>query len=293
MKKIGIIIVNYKGEKDTSELLDSLEKIQTVRYSLGVYILDNSSNSEIDWQGRKIAIQYRKNSKNVGFAAANNQGIKWALKENCDYVCLLNNDTTVSPDFLQNLFNFFEQNENIGIASPKIYFSAGHEFHKDKYENQDLGKIIWYAGGIIDWKNVYCSHRGVDEIDHGQFDEIENTDFATGCCMFIRKEVFEVIGDLDEKYFAYFEDVDLCVRAKKAAYLIKYIPDSIIWHKNASSSGGSGSSLHFFLQERNRIYFGFKYASLKTKIHLLAKLIAYIFSKNYKIGFSAAACIIK
>lgn len=294
MKKIGIIIINFHGEKDTEELLFSLSKLDNnLRYEIKIYIVDNSSTfSEYRASNNKILSLEKdkftiiKNKKNNGFAAANNQGINSAIKDNCDYVCLLNNDTTVSPDFLNNLFIFFEKNKTVAVASPKIYFSKGREFRKEKYKEEEKGKVIWYAGGIIDWRNIYCSHRGVDEVDNGQYDEIIETDFATGCAMFLRKEIFEKIGYLNAKYFAYFEDVDFCVRARNAGFEIKYFPKSVIWHKNASSSGGSGSSLQFFLQERNRIYFGLKYANLKVKILLIKKALQYFFSKHYKITLS-------
>lgn len=286
MKKIGIVIVNYNGEKDTNELLDSLEKIKSNGFFVEIYIIDNGSTANINCSDRPMVCHYQKNKNNLGFVVANNQGIKLALQNGADYVCLLNNDTTIHPDFLQKLIFSFEKDEKVGVACPKIYFYPGHEFHKDRYSESEKGKIIWYAGGLIDWKNIYCSHRGVDEVDKGQYDKETETDFATGCCMLIKKEVFEKIGFFAEEYFAYFEDVDFCIRAKKSGYEIKYVPQSAIWHKNASSSGGPGSKLHFFLQERNRIYFGIKYASLKVKKHLFIKAIKFLFSKNYKIPLS-------
>lgn len=286
MKKIAIIIVNYNGEKDTNELLDSLGKIKTDGNSLEIYIVDNGSTKNINYTDRSLPCHYQKNKTNVGFAAANNQGIKLALQNGADYICLLNNDTTVDPIFVDNIILSFEKDDKIGVISPKIYFYPGREFHKERYEEKDKGKVIWYAGGLIDWENIYCSHRGVDEVDNGQYNTEIETDFATGCCMFIKKEVIEKSGFLNEEYFAYFEDVDFCIRAKKVGYKIIYEPRSIIWHKNASSSGGSGSSLQFFLQERNRLLFGFKYAKIKVKLHLLVKFFAFLFSKNYKISLS-------
>lgn len=289
MKKIFIIIVNYHGEKDTQELLESLDNIQRNDYELKIIIVDNSPDGhKSDFcSDRAMPCHYKKNINNVGFAKANNQGIKYALENGADYVCLLNNDTTVSSDFLTELIKIAESDKHVGIISPKIYFFAGREFHKERYKPEEMGKVIWYAGGILDWDNIYGSHRGVDEIDKGQYDTTQETDFATGCCFFIKKEVVEKIGLLDEKYFAYLEDVDYCVRAKKAGYKIYYQPQAVIWHKNASSSGGPGSKLHFFLQERNRLIFGLKYATPNVRLHLLLKLLHFLFSNNYKIALSA------
>ncbi len=308
MTKIAIIIVNYNGEKDTKELLESLKSIKKVDFELDVIIVNNDFRrggfflpaiaTRRRWQagnpphgeGQKKTPPYEikiiNNETNVGFARACNQGIQYSLKNGSDYICLLNNDTVVKPDFLINLLNIFQIEKDCGIVSPKIYFYPGQEFHKSRYIKENLGKVIWYAGGIFDWDNIYGSHRGVDEVDTGQYNKVQTTDYATGCCMFIKRKVIEKIGMLDEKYFAYLEDVDCCVRAKKAGYEIYYQPHAVIWHKNASSSGGPGSKLHYFLQERNRIYFGLKYASLKTKIHLLINAIQFLFSSNYKIALS-------
>jgi len=121
----------------------------------------------------------------------------------------------------------------------------------------------------MDWKNVLASHVGVDEVDHGQFERLEKTDFASGCCEMIKREVFEKIGLFDEKYFLYYEDNDLSQRAKKAGFGIYYQPKSILWHMNAGSTGGSGSQLQDYYITRNRLLFGFKYTSSKTKLALI------------------------
>jgi hypothetical protein len=288
MKKIFIIIVNYNGEKDTKECLQSLSLIRVHDFNFSVVLVDNGSvdfNSEdLNYKGDMHVI---KNDKNFGFVKANNQGVKYALENGADYICLLNNDTTVSPDFLTELIETFANDEQVGIISPKIYFSAGREYHERRYKTEDLGKVIWYAGGLFDWENIYGSHRGVDEVDAGQYDKMQITDFATGCCFLIKKEVVEKIGLLNEKYFAYLEDVDYCVRAKRAGYKVYYQPRAVIWHKNASSSGGPGSKLHFFLQERNRLIFGLNHAAPNVKLYLLLKLMRYLFSNNYKIALSA------
>jgi len=140
--------------------------------------------------------------------------------------------------------------------------------------------VIWYAGGIIDWDNILAKHRGIDEVDRGQYEETSETPFATGCCMLIRKEVVEKIGLLDEKYFLYFEDVDYSLRAKKAGFKIVYFPKAHLWHKNAASSGKPGSATHVYYQTRNRLYFGFKYASLSTKKSLFFDSLKMIMKNN-------------
>lgn len=100
---------------------------------------------------------------------------------------VLNNDTIVDGKLLVSLLSSFElQDKKVGIVSPKIYFARGFEFHKRRYSRQDLGRVIWYAGGRVDWNNVFGVNVGVDEVDNGQFDEECETDFATGCCSIFR-----------------------------------------------------------------------------------------------------------
>ena len=95
----------------------------------------------------------------------------------------------LDKDFLVELLKTFAEEKDCGIVSPKIYFAKGHEFHKDRYQESELGKVIWYAGGRIDWQNIIASHRGVDEVDKGQFDKLEKTGFASGCCAMLKRTV--------------------------------------------------------------------------------------------------------
>jgi len=176
-----------------------------------------------------------------------------------------------NENLINNLVNLFEG--NIGIISPKIYFAKGYEFHKDRYKENEKGRVIWYAGAVIDWKNVIGKHIGVDEVDKGQFNSSMETEYATGCCMIVKKQVFEKIGLLNEKYFLYYEDADFSMRAKRNNFKILFAPTAFMWHKNAASAGGSGSPLQDYYITRNRLIFGFRYASLRTKLALFRESI--------------------
>ena len=133
----------------------------------------------------------------------------------------------------------------------------------------------------MDWDNIIGRHRGVDEVDDGQFDEIEQTEFASGCCMMIKKEVLEKTGVFNNKYFLYYEDGDLNIRAKKDGFKVVYVPKSVIFHKNASSSGGSGSILHDYYITRNRLMFGLKYAPIRSKLALLRESLKILLNGRY------------
>lgn len=271
---LAIIILNYNGQEFIPECLESLRQLKTGTHSVHTLIVDNASTdnspSLITRQFSEVTLI--RNHQNLGFAAGNNVGINWALSKNFDTVMLLNNDTKVHPNLITELVA-----ANTPLASPKIYFYPGFEFHHDRYRNRDRGKVIWYAGGSIDWNNVLGVHRGVDEVDHGQYDNSQNIEFATGCCLLIRREVFDKIGRFDSRYFLYFEDLDFCIRASRAQFAIRYTPSAILWHKNALSSQ-SGGQLHQYYFTRNRLLFGFHYAPWKTKQALLRESLKKLFT---------------
>jgi hypothetical protein len=191
----------------------------------------------------------------------------------------------VAPDFLVELVKAAETDEKIGVVGGKIYFEKGYEFHKERYSKQERGKVIWYAGGQVDWQNVYASHRGVDEVDRGQYDKAEETDYVNGCLMLIKRKVLEKVGLIDSKYYLYFEENDFCQRVKKAGFKLFYAPKATIWHLNAGSSG-VGSSLHDYFLTRNRLLFGFRWASWRTKLALLKESLRLLWRGRHwqKIG---------
>jgi GT2 family glycosyltransferase len=190
-------------------------------------------------------------------------------------VVILNNDTTVDPELFMSLCKQLEEKEDTVATVPKIYFSIGQEFHKDRYGKKDLGKVLWYAGGKMDWKNLVGYHVGVDEVDNGQFDTVSETEFATGACVMIKMKVLEKSGVFDERYFLYYEDNDLCMRLKKYGRIL-FVPDAVVWHDNAGSTGGSGSALQDYFISRNRLLFGMKYAPIRTKIALVKESLRHL-----------------
>jgi GT2 family glycosyltransferase len=122
----------------------------------------------------------------------------------------------VEPDFLNNLIEEGEKEAKIGLLSPLIFWKRTQQ--------------IWFSGGRISWWNMKTFH---------EFDLVEGkaqeTAFLTGCSLFIKRAVLEKIGLLDDKFFLYWEDVDYSVRAKKAGFKIKVVPESVIYHFEASN----------------------------------------------------------
>ena len=282
MTKIAIVVLNWNQPQLTIDTINSILKIKSFNFKYKIFLVDNNSsdNSVAHFQdkyGKNSAIEIIQTASNLGYVG-NNVGIKKALKEKFNYVLLINNDVIVDPNFLKELL----AGANLGydIVGPKIYFAPGFEYHANWYSANDIGRVLWSAGGKIDWNNVYGSNLGVDEVDKGQYDFNNNkVDFLTGCCLLIKSNVFKKIGLLNEKYFMYLEDMEFCQKAKNEKIKMSYIYKSKIWHLNSGSSK-SGGDLHDYFLTRNRLIFGFKYARLHTKLALLKESLLQITSSK-------------
>lgn len=291
MTKIAIIILNWNGKEFIFKCLDSLKKLKTSGIVLEIVFVDNAStDNSVEMIKELIRPQTSNlklilNQKNLGFAEGNNVGIRDALENGADFILILNPDTIVDKNLVVQLIKVAKSNSKIGIIGPKIYFAPGYEFHKTRYKPNEKGRVIWYAGGILEWQNVLASHRGVDEVDHGQYDQTGETDFVSGCAMLVRKEVFAKIGLFDPKYFLYWEDNDFCQRARKAGFKIFYTPGAKMFHLNAGSSASGGPLQEYYIT-RNRLLFGMRYAPFRSKLALIRESLKLLMigRKWQKIG---------
>jgi GT2 family glycosyltransferase len=274
LPKVSIIILTINALAMTKEQLADVARLSTDGIKCECVVVDNGSTDGTEeaiknYKLPNMSYGFIQNVANLGFAGGNNVGIKDALKRAPDYIILMNNDLILSKDLIVKMVDFMERNLKVGLASPKMYFAKGYEFHKDRYKESEKGKVFWYAGGKIDWKNIYSSHKGIDEVDKGQYDEVSETDFVNGACVIMRNKVFEKIGYLDDSFFLYWEDADFSQRAKRAGFRVVYFPKTSIWHKVSASTGGSGSPSNDYFLIRNRFYFALRYAGLRAKFAVL------------------------
>ena len=280
---VSIIILTTNALNMTKEQLVDIAKLDVDGLDAECLVVDNGSKDGTEdaiknYKLPNMKYKFIQSGANLGFAGGNNVGIKDALKRGIDYIILMNNDLILPKDIVKKLVGYMENNSDVGIASPKMYFAKGYEFHKDRYKESDKGKVIWYAGGIIDRKNVYSLHRGVDEIDHGQYDKIEETDFANGAVVIVRRELFEKVGLLDDSFFLYWEDADFSEGVRRAGFKVMYFPKTKMWHKVSASTGGSGSPTNDYFLTRNRFYYSMRYSPLRTKFAVLRDTIRLIFT---------------
>ena len=240
--RITVIVVNWNGKDVTLDCLASLQRVHTP--SLHVLVVDNGStdDSVTAIRSQYPAVDVLALQENRRFAGGNNAGIQKAFAEGADFVLLLNNDTVVDPDFLLTLFERFRIGEQCGMVVPKIYY-------------HDAPDRLWYAGGEISFWTGTMRHRGIREVDRGQYDAAVETGYATGCCVLVSRELIARIGQLDESFFIYTEDADWSIRARRAGYRIMYEPRARIWHKLSVSTGGHLS----FFKLKNKAFSNFRF----------------------------------
>ncbi|URZ14840.1 glycosyltransferase family 2 protein [Clostridium felsineum] len=276
---VYIIILNYNGYKDTIECVNSIEKITYSNYK--IVIVDNASkdsSAEILKKNfdKHVIIQAESNR---GFAAGNNIGIKYAIDNGAEYVLLINNDTVVEKDFLMNLVKNIDVNKKVGMLTGKIYYYAEP-------------KRIWFAGGGINELKGNAYHVGMNEIDVGEkYSCKQQIKFASGCFQLISKELINNVGYMNEKYFMYYEDTDYCYRIINSGYKILYEPNSVIYHKVSSSTGGCKSFFTQFYMTRNRLIFINKYMNGIYKYTSLVWFYLTFFIKIFDRRQNNSACI--
>lgn len=268
--KVVTVVLSFNSRKYIEDCLRSLKGNEVVVVDAGS--TDGSSEfiAEKFPELKLIVVK-----ENLGYAGGNNLGIKYALESGADLIWVVNPDIVVAPDALSEAMK--AMTDNVAVVASKVYFAAGFEFHKEKYKKNDLGKVIWYAGADNDWDNVYAKHWGINEVDKGQFNKKKEIGYATGSSMLLRSEVLKKTGLIDEKYFMYYEENDLCQRIKKAGYKLIYAPQSIVRHK-VGQAAGIGSGLADYYIARNRMLFGMRWAPWRSKFALIRESVKLLFT---------------
>ena len=237
---VAVVVLNFNGNEDTIACLRSLARV--THRPLRIYVVDNGSVPPLrpDLEKEHLPVTLIESPENLGFTGGNNLGTHRALSEGADAVLLLNNDTEVDPGFLQPLVRALEEEPDLGIVTPKIYFHG-----------QD--RVFWAHGARIDRWTGRSPHIGVYEKDTGQHDHVREVDRVTGCAMLARRRLLEEVGLLDDRFFIYSEETDWCLRARRAGWRLGVIKDSVIWHKGHRDSGRIGKPFIIHLQTRNHL----------------------------------------
>lgn len=270
--KVFIIVLNWNQWHLTEDCLQSLYNIDYDNYK--VVVVDNNSKPEeknlIKNSPLRDFFILIENSDNLGFSGGNNPGIKYGFENGADYILLLNNDTIVEDkEFLKKLVEVAESDPKIGIVGPKIYY-----WQKESISEKT--SRIWFGGGKLNWLKTKGEHLNLEQ--QGM------TDFITGCCLLIKKEVVEKIGLMPEAFFLYFEDTDWCLKTKEAGYSCVYVPSAWLWHKVASSTKEFSYS-YIYYNTRNGLLLGWRHGNFFKRLIIFFLCFWIILKQLIKILF--------
>ncbi|MGI8426580.1 MAG: glycosyltransferase [Actinomycetota bacterium] len=235
--EVSIVVLNFNGKRFLDPCLESLTKQSFPSSSTEILFVDNaSSDGSVDhvrahWPSVRV-VELR---TNLGFAAGINAGVKASTGK---FVALINNDAVAEPDWVTKGLEGFNKGSDVGMVASKILTMDG--------------KTIDYAGGALSFYG-HGYKVGVNEPDEGQFDRPAETLFASGCALFMQRQLFLETGGFDEDYFAFFEDVDLGWRLWIMGYRVLYEPSSVVRHHHHGTANHLGQERELFLLERNAL----------------------------------------
>ena len=249
--KLSIIVVSWNVKEDLGNCLRSIEENKP-REEFEIIGVDNASTDgsvetiKKDFPDVKIIA----NSDNCGFSAANNQAIRIAKGK---YVFLLNPDTIVYPNSLDTLTTFLDEHPDVGACGPK-FLDANGQVHSSvgyvpTFRSLLYGRTFLRSLGIFRRRHKELTARNFD------FEKSGDVDQLSGAALMVRRSVMEEIGLMDENFFMYYEDVDLCLRIRKTGFRIVYLPDSIITHIGGKSSDQVSARRRIMLYRSMFVYF--------------------------------------
>jgi GT2 family glycosyltransferase len=243
LSKASVIVLAWNG---AAYLEPCLLAVLAQDYAdFEVIVVDNAST---DGSAELVAerfpeVRLIRNAHNLGFSGGNNVGLQAATG---DVMVVLNQDTVVQPGWLAALVGAFED-PAVGLAGCKILYPDG--------------KTIQHAGGYLLWPIAEGKHYGIGELDRGQYDQAREVEYLTGAAMAIRRTVFERVGGFDEQFFpGYYEDGDLCLRARQAGFKVVYWPTAVVHHHEGGSYSQDPYKQHRLIF-RNQVRFIFKHSS--------------------------------
>jgi GT2 family glycosyltransferase len=255
---VSIILLTYNSMVHIKTCLDSIRKLHYP--NVEVILVDNaSSDGSADYvEHNYSSVKVIRNKENMGFAYGNNLGATVASGR---YILFLNIDTEATPYSVNNLVQIAESDNTIGICGCKLLF----------FNRRDL---LQSAGGRYSLLGIPWD-RGTYEKDQGQFDKIEEVSFVCGAALLIRKNLISQIGSFDSVFFAYNEDVDLCLRSWVCGFRVMYVPSAIVYHKLQWNSDRRFNPRFVFHQHKNTLLILVKNFKMQTIIKWLPLSLSY------------------
>jgi GT2 family glycosyltransferase len=281
--KLAVVILNWNGKKFLEKFLPDL--IMSCGKETRVFIADNnSSDGSVDYLRNNFpAVKIIKNPTNGGFS----KGYNLALEQiNAKYYCLLNSDIEVTKSWIQPILQMLDKDPSIAAVQPKIL----------SYQEKDCFEYAGASGGYLDYLGYpFCRGRVFENLekDQGQYNSPQQVFWATGAALFVRKEIYDRLGGLDEDFFAHMEEIDFCWRINNEGYKIMIQPNSVVYHVGGGTLP-KNNSYKTYLNFRNNLFLLVKnlpYHRLFITLFIrffLDQLAAFVFlSKGEKHNFKA------
>lgn len=262
--KVVIVTIDYNNWPDTEECLISF---RTLKYdNFEVVLIDNGSTGYCGVHFKfPYKLTYIHNNNNLGFSGGNNVGIKYAIRQNADYIWLINNDTVVRKDSLKLLVDMAENN-------------IDYDFFGSWIVSYDNPKILTYGGGTYRWLTGYISHdlfgRNICECQGRG--ETSMTDWVTGCSLLVREKAIEQIGFMDNTFFLYMEELEWQLRLNKRHPKGMILRLPLVLHKSGRSTGTIKSYLGALFMSRNYLKLIRIHAKIAAPFWFLRWLIEYV-----------------
>lgn len=236
MTDLSIVTLNWKVAPLVAELLESVAR-ETKGISYEILVADNGSKDGVEGvveafrrKHPHVALTFLAHPRNLGFAAGNNPAIRLAKGR---YVVLLNPDTRVRHGALQKMVAWLDAHPEVGVAGPKLLNPDGSVQASVRRDPGTLDqamillKLHRLARGAPPLRRYFA-----DDFRYNEEAEVEQ---VMGAAFFVRREVFEKIGLLDERFFIWFEEVDFCKRARQAGWKVAYVPSAEVVHHGGAS----------------------------------------------------------
>jgi GT2 family glycosyltransferase len=256
--KVAVIILNYNQPHLTTQCVETF--LATEYPNLSIVIVDNgSTDNSVEILKKHFDLPLISVGINRGYSAGNNEGIKYALVQEVDYILIVNNDTeVVNKRFLYPLVEEMMQNRSTGIIGPKVLNPGEH-----------VQKTILHTPTLT---NYFC-RKYIRKNSDTEYDVAHEVEAVSGVCWLVRSEIFLNIGLLDEDYFMYGEEQDYCYRVRQVGWKVKYLPVRSVLHK-IDEINPKSIQLRYVYSRRNQTLFLRKHAGFIPGLVLALLLVS-------------------
>jgi hypothetical protein len=252
----AVVVVHWGEKADTLRCLASVATSALRPHAL--LVIDNGTGALVEEEVERAAsgAELIRLPENTGFAGGSNTGIRRALAGGASHVLLLNNDAVLEPAALAELLRVAASRDRVGAVGAKVL-------------SVEDPTRVWAAYGRLTYRAALVDLVGAGAVDGPEYADVREVDWVPGCAMLLAREALESVGLLDERFFAYHEDVDWCTSARAAGFRILFAPGARARHRGGGSLAAYGEASPVrYLSARNTVLFARKHAGVVDRLRL-------------------------